>query len=178
MDIYNKTVYNTYLLNENTVVLTTATNNQITINQNLLDALVPKTNAINSDILFDSNEEIIDQKNFDLYSIMRYMNLKFNGNDRFAIRGKEYFQNLQVYKHHTGTGKEGLYVYSFSLKPEEDQPSGSCNMSRITDQQFYIMIYNTDNELRSMDKFDLHLYAPNYNVFRIMSGIGSIVFSN
>ena len=95
---------------------------------------------------------------------MRYTNLKFNGNDRFSIRQKEYFQNLQMYKYHSGTGKNGLYIYSFSLNPEEDQPSGSCNMSRISEQQLYINIYNSENELRKSDKFDLHLYAPNYNV--------------
>ena len=109
---------------------------------------------------------------------MRYANLKFNGNERFAIRQKEYFQNLQIYKYHSGTGQNGLYIYSFSLNPEEDQPSGSCNMSRINEQQLYIYIYDTENELSKTDKFDLHLYAPNYNVFRIMGGIGSIVFSN
>ena len=70
------------------------------------------------------------------------------------------------------------YTYKNFLNPEEDQPSGSCNMSRISEQQLYINIYETENELRKTDKFDLHLYAPNYNVFRIMGGIGSIVFSN
>jgi hypothetical protein len=178
VQIYNKTIYNSYLLNENEIKINSGTNNEITIDQNLIDAIIPKLNTANNFILTQNNSEIIDQKNFDLYSIMRYMNLKFNGNDRFGIREKEYFQNLQVFKYHSGTGKDGLYVYSFSLQPEEDQPSGSCNMSRISDQQFYINIYETENNIRKLDKFDLHLYAPNYNVFRIMGGIGSIVFSN
>ena len=144
------------------------------LREKLKQALTSTARVISDDIHLKN----IDEKNYDLYSIMRYMNLKFNGNDRFAIRQKEYFQNLQVYKYHSGTGKDGLYVYSFSLNPEEDQPSGSCNMSRISEQQLYINIYETENELRKTDKFDLHLYAPNYNVFRIMGGIGSIVFSN
>lgn len=176
--LYNKTNFNSYLLKDTNINITDPTNNQITINDNLLNELIKKINITNNNILSENNSELIDNKNYDLYSIMRYMNLKFNGNERFSIRQKEYFQNLQVYKYHSGTGKDGLYVYSFSLNPEEDQPSGSCNMSRISEQQLYINIYETENELRKTDKFDLHLYAPNYNVFRIMGGIGSIVFSN
>ena len=68
-----------------------------------------------------------------------------------------YFENQQVYKYHTGRGARGLYVYSFSLKPEKDQPSGTCNMSRIDTQQFLINIFNTDNHPKIM-MFDLHVW--------------------
>lgn len=178
LTIYNKTNKDSYLLNKANITFTDTSNNQIIIDQNLLNAIIPFQNAVNENLLFDDNADIINRKDFDLFSIMKNAQLKFNGNDRFYIRNKEYFENLQVYKYHSGTGRKGLYVYSFSLKPEDEQPSGTCNMSRISEQQFYLNIYQTNNTLRTSDKFDLHLYAPNYNIFRIMGGIGSIVFSN
>ena len=121
---------------------------------------------------------VINNRKWDYYSIMKNAKLIFNGNDRFEIRDNTYFENEQVYKYHTGDGQKGLYVYSFSLKPEKEQPSGTCNMSRIKKQEFSINIFDTDNTPFSNDKFDLHFFAINYNVFRIMGGIGQIVFSN
>ena len=60
--------------------------------------------------------------------------------------------NLQVFKYHTGKGARGLYVYSFSLNPEKEQPSGTCNMSRIDDQKLVLNIYNTLSEIKRNDK--------------------------
>ena len=108
--LYNQTNANDYLLKTN-IKITDLTNNKIKINDNLLDGLISNINTTNNNILSENNSELIDEKNYDLFSIMRYMNLKFNGNDRFSIRQKEYFQNLQVYKYHSGTGKDGLYIY-------------------------------------------------------------------
>ena len=121
---------------------------------------------------------VINNRKWDYYSIMKDAQLIFNGNDRFEIRDNTYFENQQVYKYHTGNGKKGLYVYSFAIKPEKEQPSGTCNMSRINKQEFSINIFDTDNTPFNNDKFDLHFYAVNYNVFRIMGGIGQLVFSN
>ena len=60
-------------------------------------------------------------------------------------------------------------VYSFALKPEEHQPSGTCNFSRI-DTAYLV----TDSALESTD----NIYAVNYNVLRIMSGMGGLAYSN
>ena len=59
--------------------------------------------------------------------------LQLNGHDRFKSRAGSYFTDVQRYQHHTGEGVSGLYshIYSFALKPEEHQPSGTCNFSRI-----------------------------------------------
>ena len=59
-----------------------------------------------------------------------------NGHDRFQPRDIKYFTRTQVWQHHSGYGSTGkrsdtIAVYSFSLKPEEHQPSGTCNFSRI-----------------------------------------------
>ena len=62
-----------------------------------------------------------------------------------------------------------INVYSFALKPEEHQPSGTCNFSRIDSAQ---LIFNTANG----ESFNI--YAVNYNVLRIMSGMGGLAYSN
>ena len=102
--------------------------------------------------------------------------LELNGHQRFAPRYLEYFTKLQVWQHHTGFGgldlndtglKNTFAVYSFALKPEEHQPSGTCNFSRI------------DNAiLISENSASLNIYAINYNVLRIMSGMGGLAYSN
>ena len=97
--------------------------------------------------------------------------LKLNGHDRFAARNFKYFTNAQVWQHHTGYGGvtaiDSIGVYSFALKPEEHQPSGTCNFSRIDNAQ---LVQGTDAAI--------HVYAVNYNVLRIMSGMGGLAYSN
>jgi len=96
--------------------------------------------------------------------------LKLNGHDRFAERDYRYFTRAQVWQHHTGYGgvivPDSIAVYSFALKPEEHQPSGTCNFSRI------------DNAQLKGDGTPLNIYAVNYNVLRIMSGMGGLAYSN
>ena len=97
--------------------------------------------------------------------------LKLNGHDRFSARDYRYFTRTQVWQHHTGFGgtvvKDSIGVYSFALKPEEHQPSGTCNFSRIDNAQ---LVQGT--------AATLNVYAVNYNVLRIMSGMGGLAYSN
>ena len=106
--------------------------------------------------------------------------LKLNGHDRFAARNYKYFTRTQVWEHHSGAGGltsaatavggaflDSIAVYSFALKPEEHQPSGTCNFSRIDNAQL-IGESTTANVV----------YAVNYNVLRIMSGMGGLAYSN
>lgn len=107
--------------------------------------------------------------------------LKLNGHDRFSARNVLYFTRTQVNAHHTGCGGiaasgseggaavDGIAVYSFALKPEEHQPSGTCNFSRIDNAQ---LVGGAAGCLA--DK----IYAVNYNVLRIMSGMGGLAYSN
>ena len=97
--------------------------------------------------------------------------LKLNGHDRFKERDYRYFTRTQVWQHHTGYGSNGvsdsIAVYSFALKPEEHQPSGTCNFSRIDNAQL------VDGSATAVN-----VYAVNYNVLRIMSGMGGLAYSN
>jgi len=114
--------------------------------------------------------------------------LKLNGHDRFSARHDSYFTRTQVWQHHHGAhtggggGGEGsdhngdaVHVYSFALKPEEHQPSGTCNFSRIDNAQ---LIYEKPVGGNPVDSSGLHVYAVNYNVLRIMSGMGGLAYSN
>jgi hypothetical protein len=100
--------------------------------------------------------------------------LKLNGHDRFTAQHLDYFTRTQVWQHHTGNGgvskTDSLCVYSFALKPEEHQPSGTCNFSRIDNAQLTFTKAGANDNLQ--------VYAINYNVLRIMSGMGGLAYSN
>ena len=115
--------------------------------------------------------------------------LKLNGHDRFAARNFRYFTRAQIWEHHTGYGgtaaKDSIAVYSFALKPEEHQPSGTCNFSRIDNAQLAVTTAVTTSDEASdttpggaAESTTLHIYAVNYNVLRIMSGMGGLAYSN
>jgi hypothetical protein len=122
--------------------------------------------------------------NFDALKDTNY-NIKLNGHDRFESRPMAYFTRTQIWEHHTGPGglstdinitdfascnlNDTIGVYSFALKPEEHQPSGTCNFSRIDNAQLV-----TDKPLVEGGT----IYAVNYNVLRIMSGMGGLAYSN
>jgi len=110
--------------------------------------------------------------------------IQLNGHDRFDRREGAYFNYVQPDQHHTNTPADGINVYSFALHPEQHQPSGSCNLSRIDNTQLNLWysdpshcgcfpslsLFNADNRL--------FIYAFSYNVLRIMSGMGGLAYSN
>jgi len=104
------------------------------------------------------------------------ISLKLNGHERFAPRGTKYFTRVQIWQHHTGYGgvhggqSDSIAVYSFALKPEEHQPSGTCNFSRIDNAQ----LIGTTTPCPATGA----IFAVNYNVLRIMSGMGGLAYSN
>ena len=100
------------------------------------------------------------------------VHLKLNGHDRMAPRHPFYYTRTQINQHHTGEGgitiADSIAVYSFALKPEEHQPSGTCNFSRIDNAQL----------VQTNPLAGTNVYAVNYNVLRIMSGMGGLAYSN
>jgi hypothetical protein len=98
------------------------------------------------------------------------LKLVVNGFDKFRIRDGRYFSEVQPYQHHSNIPEvPGIYVYSFSLYPEEHQPSGTLNFSRLNNVKFEYSL--TEN----MDK--IKIFAINYNVFKVISGMGGLAFS-
>ena len=105
--------------------------------------------------------------------------LQLNGHDRFSLREGRYFNLVQPYQHHTNVPPCGINVYSFGLRPEEHQPSGTCNMSRIDNATLQLNL--TENATKSgtdSKSCRVRVYATNYNVLRIMSGMGGLAYSN
>jgi hypothetical protein len=102
--------------------------------------------------------------------------LQLNGQDRFSVRSGNYFNLVQPYQHHTNIPlNRGINVYSFALKPEEHQPSGTLNMSRIDTATLSVTPkYNNGNSVSGT----INIYAVNYNVLRILSGMGGLAYSN
>ena len=95
-----------------------------------------------------------------------------NGQDRFKEQYGNYFNQVQPFYHHTGTPYPGIYTYSFALQPEEHQPTGTCNFSRIDNAQVSVQLKS--NNSATLQK----LFAVNYNILRIQSGMGGLAFSN
>jgi hypothetical protein len=112
--------------------------------------------------------------------------LQLNGHDRFAEREGDYFNFVQPYQHHTASPSTGINVYSFAIRPEEHQPSGSCNFSRIDNAVLNLTLTRdtfrtniTDPSVSGAQTSALvRVYAVNYNVLRIMSGMGGLAYSN
>lgn len=102
--------------------------------------------------------------------------LQLNGQDRFSEREGTYFSWVQPYQAHTRAPDEGINVYSFALRPEEHQPSGTCNFSRIDNATLQLVLSNATVEGTKTAK--VRVYATNYNVLRIMSGMGGLAYSN
>ena len=109
--------------------------------------------------------------------------LLLNGHSRFSIREGDYFNYVQPYQHFTRTPNDGINVYSFSLNPEEHQPSGSCNMSRIDNVMLNLSLNSNESSSNFYkewigNKTFVRLYTINYNVLRIMGGMGGLAYLN
>jgi len=102
--------------------------------------------------------------------------LQLNGQDRFSEREGTYFDLVQPFQHHTRSPDTGVNVYSFALRPEEHQPSGTCNFSRIDSATLQLVLSNATVEGTKTAK--VRVYATNYNVLRVMSGMGGLAYSN
>jgi len=102
--------------------------------------------------------------------------LQLNGQDRFSEREGSYFDVVQPYQHHTRHPDTGINVYSFALRPEEHQPSGTCNFSRIDNATLQLVLSN--ETVGGEETAKVRVYATNYNVLRVMSGMGGLAYSN
>jgi len=101
--------------------------------------------------------------------------LQLNGHERFSPRDGSYFSLVQPFQHMPNVPTAApVHMYSFGLKPAEHQPSGTCNMSRIDNATLSIK----SSEASDGTDQTLNVYALNYNVLRIMSGMGGMAYSN
>lgn len=102
--------------------------------------------------------------------------LQLDGFDRFQVRDATYFRLVQPYQRHTVIPSDDyIYLYSFALKPEDLQPSGSMNASRI--DNINLLITTNQNTTPALDKTTITVYAKNHNVFRVVDGFGGVLFT-
>jgi hypothetical protein len=100
------------------------------------------------------------------------MQIKFNGNDRFEMLPYTFFTLFEPYKVHSCGTSQYIHVYSFALNPEAVQPSGTCNFSKLDNVVMYLAcVPNIQNGM-------LSIYATNYNILRIQSGMAGLMFSS
>ena len=120
--------------------------------------------------------------------------LTFGSSDRFCARDADYFYLVQNYQRHTHGPRTAkihtyynssfntpssyypfrnfIYTYSFALDPENHQPSGSCNFSKLNGVQLQLTYPSTSYN------FTLKVFAVNYNILRIGSGMAGLAYSN
>ena len=114
--------------------------------------------------------------------------LRLNNQVRFSHEGS-YFRLVQPYQHHTNVPESFIYTYSFGLNPEDHQPSGSCNFSRIDNVTLEVQldpeIFKDNSSVTSgpvgaaaEESVEIILFARNYNVLRIQSGMAGLRFAN
>jgi Large eukaryotic DNA virus major capsid protein/Major capsid protein N-terminus len=119
----------------------------------------------------EGSSNVVNYSNVEVGPLYNFK-LVLNGQDRFKEQQGKYFNLYQPYVYHTGVPYPGIYCYSFALQPEEHQPTGTCNFSRIDNAQVAINIKGAaTTPLQRM-------FAVNYNILRIQSGMGGLAFSN
>ena len=115
---------------------------------------------------------------FDTLRVTRSLNtvknakLQLNGHDRISSRNASYYRLCQPIQNNHKIPTKHIYCYSFALLPEEHQPSGTCNFSKVDAAE---MIFTTS---KTYSGETLSVYAINYNVLRIISGMGGLAYTN
>lgn len=104
------------------------------------------------------------------------MTLYFNGQERF-VHDAKFLNQVQPFYHHTGVSYPGIYTYSFALKPEDHQPTGTCNFSRIDSVEFVPTMKTPPSGSSTLQNTSQVMFAVNYNVLRIKSGMAGVAFA-
>ena len=97
-----------------------------------------------------------------------------NSKNRVSKRTSEYFNLVQPYQHHHRGPSLGINLYSFSIYPENHQPSSALNMSMI---ESAVMQFTLNNVVNSTNTAQIRVYTINYNVLRIMFNMGGLAFA-
>lgn len=122
---------------------------------------------------FNYGSRMLNEYGVDNLDLMSAAVLQFDGYDRFEKQRAQYFRLVQPWQRHTAIPNDFIYVYSFSLAPEASQPQGTCNASRI-DSMVLDIEMNTAVQSRPAG---VTVYAINYNVLRVVSGLGGLLFT-
>jgi hypothetical protein len=136
------------------------------------------TNTLDNTLVYDSNT--INKADIDAFddgkNIMYNFKLIFNGRERFQTKDHHFFNLLQHYKYHTAIDiPDGIYTYSFANNPEKEQPTGSANFAGINKIEIQTLI--KEKPLADTFNYNMYLYTKSYNIFRILGGMGRLVYA-
>ena len=138
------------------------------------------SSTVNASFLSDAGTFVLSESALDMHcwgeNPVVTAKLQLNGQDRFSEREGSYFDVVQPFQHHTRAPDCGINVYSFALRPEEHQPSGSCNFSRIDNAVLQLVL--SSGTVSGVNTAKVRVYAVNYNVLRVMSGMAGVAYSN
>jgi hypothetical protein len=138
------------------------------------------TGDVTGSLLSDAGTFVLSETALDMHcwgeNPVVVAKLQLNGQDRFTEREGSYFDVVQPFQHHTRAPDTGINVYSFALRPEEWQPSGTCNFSRIDNATLQLVL--SAATVQGVNTAKVRVYAVNYNVLRVMSGMAGVAYSN
>jgi len=132
-------------------------------------------NTRNND-LFNYTDSLIKSENGEVTgnNIITNETLLFNGHERLSMRDSDYFSKIQIYQNHRHNASEGINVYAFAIHPENHQPSGIANLSRIDNVNLKTSVIP---EINFNNTAKLRVYGIMYNILRIANGISGLIFS-
>ena len=144
--------------------------------------------AINESIIAAPGSSIIGTDTMLRTDLLDSAVLQLDGYDRFVSRNALYFRLQQPYDHHTTTPVDAyIYNYSFALRPEDIQPTGSMNASRIDSIIWQIQLNPALTQplpagtglqaYPARGNCHVVIYGHNYNVFRVINGFGGLLFT-
>jgi hypothetical protein len=141
---------------------------------------IQQTGSLNGSYVSDAGTFVLSETALDMHcwgeNPVVTAKLQLNGQDRFSEREGSYFDVVQPFQHHTRNPDTGVNVYSFALRPEEHQPSGSCNFSRIDNAVLQLVL--SAGSVAGTATSKVRVYAVNYNILRVMSGMAGVAYSN
>ena len=104
--------------------------------------------------------------------------IQLDGQDRFDARDAGYFRLVQPWQYHTNVPSDDfIYLYSFALRPEDLQPSGSMNASRVDNINVMVNLIADANLSPARGNASIRVYATNHNIFRVVNGFGGVLFT-
>jgi hypothetical protein len=140
--------------------------------------VVQQDRMVTANETFNYGSRMLIEPNLPNLDLINTALLQFDGYDRFQVQSALFFRLMQPYLYHTAIPNavdEGnfIYTYSFSLNPEAEQPMGSFNASRIDS----IVLQLEMNPNVTSRPAGCTVYAINYNVLRIVAGLGGVLFT-
>lgn len=179
-------------INADVIVNVDAQGNCVIQSENIVTTLTVRDLSYPVSMMTDTRYNVCDPKVniFSNYGLLidgtgnpvAYALLQFNGQDRFDQREGIYFNYIQPEQHHTNTPKDGVNCYSFGLYPEQHQPSGTANLSRIDTSTLFLTFADSTFADGTPalpflnDNNQLYIFALNYNIFRIYSGLSGLAY--